>query len=262
MSDISDILVTTRSRCRTGERHTKISWLMGACTSTRVAGEQRAYVLARDDRLLLTTLRTAEAMYFVFDTQLQCMVYASQPFRRFTGLNDGDLNRGAAAHNVPCKFVACMMAMCGAETLPNDLQRISDAVEARTAAALCILNYKRDQQTRWWNHLLLKPLYAPDGQVVLILAFCKVLMTMGAGMHASVDAEFARRPAEDADSAADYQTKYGIALSVSRSLRSELRSRSSNGSVRSYSSTSSAASTIFDDSDAEFATVVLTTSQT
>lgn len=106
--------------------------------------------------------------------------------------------------------------------------------------------------------MLLRPLYAPDGQVVLILAFCKVLMTMGTNMHASVNAEFVRRPAEDQDTASDFQIKYGISLSVSRASRSELRSRSSNGSLRSFSSTSSAASAIVDDSDAEYASVVLT----
>ena len=81
---------------------------------------------------------------------------------------------------------------------------------------------------------------------------------MGANMHASVNAEFARRPAEDHDTADEYQTKYGISLSVSRTSRSELRSRSSNGSLRSFSSASSVASAIVDDSDADYASVVLT----
>ncbi|WP_308458064.1 PAS domain-containing protein [Sphingomonas sp. NBWT7] len=85
------------------------------------------------------------------------IVFANAAFAKLTGYYRGDI----LGRN--CRFLQ------GPDTDQADVAQVRAAIAARTPIELELLNYKKDG-TRFWNRLLVSPVFADDGELTYFFA--------------------------------------------------------------------------------------------
>ena len=121
--------------------------------------------LAKKDMLIIQMLDEHEhdeadmtAMYVVSDPAIKGhpIVYASKGFCRFTHYTKNEIE------GQNCRFLQ------GRDTDPKDIQKISDAIAAKTEVSVCLLNYKKNGQP-FYNQFFMLPLRDDYGTVLYYL---------------------------------------------------------------------------------------------
>jgi PAS domain S-box-containing protein len=85
------------------------------------------------------------------------IVFVNDAFTKLTGYERGEI----IGRN--CRFLQ------GPETDIDDVQRVRDAISAQVPIEIDLLNYKKDG-TRFWNRLLVSPVFADDGHLLYYFA--------------------------------------------------------------------------------------------
>lgn len=125
--------------------------------------------LAKKDELIIQMLDEHEhdevdmaAMYVISDPTKKDhpIVYASRGFCHLTNYSKNEIE------GQNCRFLQ------GRDTDPTDVQKISDAIAAKTEVSVCLLNYKKNGKP-FYNQFFILPLRDDHGNVLYYLSVSK-----------------------------------------------------------------------------------------
>jgi len=120
--------------------------------------------LAKKDELIIQMLDEHEhddadmaAMYVISDPALKGhpIVYASKGFCHLTQYSKNEIE------GKNCRFLQ------GRDTDPKDIQKITDAIAAKTEVSVCLLNYKKNGKV-FYNNFFMLPLRDDHGTVLYL----------------------------------------------------------------------------------------------